>query len=106
LFVVPRGQDWGVSPKKTCMGETRPLNGTGPYPGGPIPQQAILRSVLAGMAKPVYLLDFTYLSQLRKDAHPTKYDGGIFAGDCTHWCVAGLPDTWNVLFYAALTGQI
>jgi hypothetical protein len=34
--------------------------------GGPI-----LRSVLAGMAKPVYLLDFTYLSQLRKDAHPT-----------------------------------
>ena len=103
-----RGQDWGASPKKTCMGETRPLNvsGTGPYPGGPIPQQAILRSVLAGMAKPVYLLDFTYLSQLRKDAHPTKYDGGIFAGDCTHWCVAGLPDTWNVLFYAALTGQI
>ena len=95
-----------MSPKKTCMGETRPLNGTGPYPGGPIPQQAILRSVLAGMAKPVYLLDFTYLSQLRKDAHPTKYDGGIFAGDCTHWCVAGLPDTWNVLFYAALTGQI
>lgn len=100
-----RGQDWGASPKKTCMGETRPLNGTGPYPGGPIPQQAILRGVLAGMAKPVYLLDFTYLSQLRKDAHPTKYDGGIFGGDCTHWCVAGLPDTWNVLFYAALTGQ-
>ncbi|CAO2181385.1 unnamed protein product [Urochloa humidicola] len=100
-----RGQDWGASAKKTCMGETQPLNGTGPYPGGPIPQQAILRSVLAGMAKPVYLLDFTYLSQLRKDAHPTKYDGGIFAGDCTHWCVAGLPDTWNVLFYGALTGQ-
>lgn len=98
-----RGQDWGASPKKTCMGETRPLNATGPYPGGPIPQQAILRGVLAAMAKPVYLLDFTYLSQLRKDAHPTKYDGGIFGGDCTHWCVAGLPDTWNVLFYAALT---
>uniref|UniRef100_A0A0D9Y572 Uncharacterized protein n=1 Tax=Oryza glumipatula TaxID=40148 RepID=A0A0D9Y572_9ORYZ len=83
---------------------TRPVNGTA-YPGGPIPQQAVLRSALAGMAKPVYLLDFTYLSQLRKDAHPTKYNGGIFGDDCTHWCVAGLPDTWNVLFYAALTGQ-
>ncbi|CAD6240495.1 unnamed protein product [Miscanthus lutarioriparius] len=105
LHTWARGQDWGASPKKTCMGETQPLNGTGPYPGGPIPQQAILSGVLAGMAKPVYLLDFTYLSQLRKDAHPTKYDGGIFGGDCTHWCVAGLPDTWNVLFYAALTGQ-
>uniref|UniRef100_J3KXN6 Trichome birefringence-like C-terminal domain-containing protein n=1 Tax=Oryza brachyantha TaxID=4533 RepID=J3KXN6_ORYBR len=106
-----RGQDWGASARATCMGETAPVNGTaagagaGAYPGGPIPQQAILRGVLAGMAKPVYLLDFTYLSQLRKDAHPTKYNGGIFGEDCTHWCVAGLPDTWNVLFYAALTGQ-
>ncbi|XP_062214534.1 protein trichome birefringence-like 38 [Phragmites australis] len=100
-----KGQDWGASAKTTCMGQTQPLNGTAAYPGGPIPQQAILRRVLAGMAKPVYLLDFTYLSQLRKDAHPTKYNGGIFGEDCTHWCVAGLPDTWNVLFYAALTGQ-
>jgi hypothetical protein len=87
------------------MGETEPLNSTGPYPGGPIPQQEIIQTVLAGMAKPVYLLDFTFLSQLRKDAHPTKYDGGIFGQDCTHWCIAGLPDTWNILFYAALTGQ-
>uniref|UniRef100_A0ACD5VLK9 Uncharacterized protein n=1 Tax=Avena sativa TaxID=4498 RepID=A0ACD5VLK9_AVESA len=100
-----KGQEWGASAKKTCMGETEPLNSTGPYPGGPIPQQAIIRTVLAGMAKPVYLLDFTFLSQLRKDAHPTKYDGGIFGQDCTHWCIAGLPDTWNILFYAALTGQ-
>lgn len=100
-----KGQEWGASAKKTCMGETEPLNSTAPYPGGPIPQQAILKSALAGMAKPVYLLDFTFLSQLRKDAHPTKYDGGIFGGDCTHWCIAGLPDTWNVLFYAALLGQ-
>uniref|UniRef100_A0A0D9UYB4 Uncharacterized protein n=1 Tax=Leersia perrieri TaxID=77586 RepID=A0A0D9UYB4_9ORYZ len=102
-----RGQDWGASARATCMGETQPVNGTaaGAYPGGLIPQQAILKNVLASMAKPVYFLDFTHLSQLRKDAHPTKYNGGIFGDDCTHWCVAGLPDTWNVLFYAALTGQ-
>ncbi|TVU22882.1 hypothetical protein EJB05_32603 [Eragrostis curvula] len=98
-----KGQEWGASTKTTCMGQTEPLNGTAAYPA--IPQQSILRSVLAGMAKPVYLLDFTYLSQLRKDAHPTRYNGGIFGEDCTHWCIAGLPDTWNVLFYAALTGQ-
>ncbi|MCE7766848.1 hypothetical protein GQL56_29935, partial [Pseudomonas putida] len=22
--------------------------------------------------------------------------------DCTHWCLPGLPDTWNQLFYTAL----
>ncbi|KAM3329244.1 hypothetical protein ACQJBY_026358 [Aegilops geniculata] len=100
-----RGQEWGASPRRSCAGETEPLNSTaGPYPGGPIPQQAVIRNALARMAKPVYLLDFTYLSQLRKDAHPGKY-GGMFGQDCTHWCIAGLPDTWNILFYAALTGQ-
>ncbi|XP_071680502.1 protein trichome birefringence-like 38 [Lolium perenne] len=100
-----RGQEWGAARRKTCMGETEPLNSTGTYPGGPIRQQGIIRSVLASMAKPVYLLDFTFMSQLRKDAHPSKYNGGNFGRDCTHWCIAGLPDTWNILFYAALTGQ-
>ncbi|KAL6655662.1 hypothetical protein ACP70R_006488 [Stipagrostis hirtigluma subsp. patula] len=100
-----RGPEWGGSPWKTCKGETRPLNGTAPYPGGPVRQEAALRSVLARMAKPVHLLDITFLSQQRMDAHPSNYTGGVNADDCSHWCVPGLPTTWNVLFYAALTGR-
>ncbi|KAK3164246.1 hypothetical protein QOZ80_1AG0014720 [Eleusine coracana subsp. coracana] len=98
------GQEWGT-PGKTCMGETRPLNNTAAYHGQLNPQDSIVRRILAGMAKPVYLLDITFMSQLRKDGHTTKYNGNSNGADCTHWCVAGLPDTWNIVLYAALTGH-
>ncbi|XP_008783902.1 protein trichome birefringence-like 42 [Phoenix dactylifera] len=90
------GEDWGER-GKTCVGQTEPLMAT-TYPGGPIPQESIVRGVLGSMAKPVYLLDITFLTQLRKDGHPGRYSGG----DCTHWCLAGVPDTWNLLLNAAL----
>ncbi|KAL6850353.1 hypothetical protein ACP4OV_020980 [Aristida adscensionis] len=97
------GKDWGAPRGTTCLGVTQPMNGTAAYPGGPAPEEAVLRSVLAGMAKPVHLLDFALMSQLRPDAHPSKYGGGGGV-DCSHWCIAGLPDTWNTLLYAALLG--
>lgn len=56
------------------------------------------------MSKPARLLDVTMLSQLRKDAHPSIYGGvgGHMRADCSHWCLAGVPDTWNQLLYADL----
>lgn len=69
-----------------------------PYPG-----VDIVKSVLSNMAKPVQLLDITLLTQLRKDGHPSIYTGrGINFVDCSHWCLPGVPHTWNQLLYAAL----
>jgi len=75
------------------------------YPAG-MPEAAIIvNKVLSRVKKPVYLLDVTTLSQYRKDAHPTWYGGsGRSTTDCSHWCLPGLPDTWNQLLYAALFG--
>ncbi|KAJ6830094.1 protein trichome birefringence-like 37 [Iris pallida] len=95
------GNEWGESAGKSCSGQTQPLSGS-EYPGGPLPEQAIVKRALSGMSTPVSLLDVTLLSQLRKDAHPSKYNGVGFANDCSHWCIAGLPDTWNQLLYASL----
>lgn len=62
----------------------------------------VLKKVLSRIKKPVYWLDVTALSQYRKDAHPSAY-GSIQGGtDCSHWCLPGLPDTWNHLLYATL----
>ncbi|PAN31030.1 hypothetical protein PAHAL_5G389800 [Panicum hallii] len=101
------GQEWGAPPGKTCSGETQPVSGAAAYyRGQPNLQDAIVRRVLAGMSKPVQLLDITFMSQLRKDGHTTKYSGGSGSPgtDCTHWCVAGVPDTWNtLLYYSVLT---
>ncbi|KAI3949192.1 hypothetical protein MKW92_028544 [Papaver armeniacum] len=95
------GNDWG-SPKTNCMNHTAPINGT-VYPGSSIPGVAVVKQVLSGMSVPVNLLDITTLSQLRIDGHPQYYankDGT--AHDCGHWCLAGVPDTWNSLFYASV----
>jgi len=85
------------------VGESRPVLGS-KYPGGPLPAELVLEKVLRSMKKPVELLDITTLSQLRKDGHPSIYGtGGHRSLDCSHWCLPGVPDTWNVLLYAALT---
>lgn len=96
-----RGQDWGEPGAKDCGNQTQPVSGS-TYPGGSLPQQEVVRNVLSTIKKPVYLLDITFLSQLRKDAHPSWFSGGRSALDCSHWCLAGLPDTWNQILYAAL----
>ncbi|KAJ9563326.1 hypothetical protein OSB04_008486 [Centaurea solstitialis] len=91
------GKEWGSS-SRNCYGELQPIEGSS-YPAGLPEAQVVLNKVLGSIKKPVTLLDITTLSQLRKDAHPSSYgDSGV---DCSHWCVPGLPDTWNQLMYAS-----
>ncbi|RDX60436.1 Protein trichome birefringence-like 38 [Mucuna pruriens] len=96
-----KGMEWNEPGVTNCLKETEPINGS-TYPSG-LPQALyVVEDVLKIITKPVHLLNITTLSQLRKDAHPSAYNG--FKGmDCTHWCVAGLPDTWNQLLYIAVT---
>lgn len=71
------------------------------YPGGlPLAAQ-IVKKLLRKKESIIFLLDITILSHLRKDGHPANHNGykGI---DCTHFCLSGVPDTWNQLFYASL----
>uniref|UniRef100_A0A6N2KBW0 Uncharacterized protein n=1 Tax=Salix viminalis TaxID=40686 RepID=A0A6N2KBW0_SALVM len=88
-----------ISP--THYDETRPFFGAS-YPAGPPLEWVVVSKVLSRIKKPVYVLDVTLLSQYRKDAHPSHYSGNHGGNDCSHWCLPGLPDTWNQLLYAAL----
>jgi len=66
----------------------------------------IVKEVISKMEKPVQLLDITLLTQLRRDGHPSIYTGrGTSFNDCSHWCLAGVPDIWNEIFYALLFGD-
>ncbi|GKU93408.1 hypothetical protein SLEP1_g7001 [Rubroshorea leprosula] len=96
---------------KNCYGETVPMSGT-TYPTGEYPElMRVEDEVIRDMHTPVYVLDITMLSELRKDGHPSIYSGDLSPGqkanpyqsaDCSHWCIPGLPDTWNQLFYTVL----
>ncbi|CAL0326235.1 unnamed protein product [Lupinus luteus] len=91
---------WNEPKLTNCAKETVPVNGSR-YPTGLGRESYVLQDALNRIKKPVQLLNVTILSQLRKDAHPSSYNG-IGGIDCTHWCIAGLMDTWNLLLYTEL----
>ncbi|XP_009588313.1 protein PMR5-like [Nicotiana tomentosiformis] len=98
----------------SCYGETSPVTTTlltgSMNPGMYSDQTNVVQTVIRDMNNPPFLLDITLLSAMRKDAHPSIYSGDLNSqqrinpnkADCTHWCLPGLPDTWNQLFYSAL----
>lgn len=94
------GTDWQEPGVKDCSKEKLPMTGS-TYPPGLPAAAYVVKEVISSIRKPVHLLDITTLSQLRKDAHPSIYSG-LKVMDCTHWCIAGLPDTWNELLSVAL----
>jgi hypothetical protein len=92
----------GLHNGKNCNGEAKPALAD-EHPWHQHPAELALEKVLRNMSKPVHLLNVTRMSELRKDAHPSVYGAGGHRGmDCTHWCLAGVPDTWNQLLYAEL----
>ena len=56
----------------------------------------------------VELLDITFLSQFRADGHPSQWAAAgkelQKSQDCLHWCLPGVPDVWNQMLYAKISG--
>ncbi|CAI0439088.1 unnamed protein product [Linum tenue] len=52
----------------------------------------------------IKLLDVTALSELRDEAHISNYSAKTTnnVSDCLHWCLPGVPDTWNELLAAQI----
>lgn len=52
----------------------------------------------------IKFLDITAISRLRDEGHISRYSikgrGGV--QDCLHWCLPGVPDTWNEILAAQL----
>ncbi|KAK4492726.1 hypothetical protein RD792_003546 [Penstemon davidsonii] len=93
------GSDWNEPDVKSCKGQSNPVKGSD-FPGLRPEGDSVVKSVLGKMKKPAILLDINLLTQLRKDGHPSTYANGRL--DCSHWCIAGVPDTWNQLLYTIL----
>ncbi|XP_054796652.1 protein PMR5-like [Prosopis cineraria] len=99
----------GGTTSRNCYGETEPSTGVA-YFDDYTEQRRVVDMVVREMRNPPYLLDITMLSGLRKDGHPSIYSGDLspqqranpLSSDCSHWCLPGLPDTWNQLLYTTL----
>ncbi|KAF8403923.1 hypothetical protein HHK36_012029 [Tetracentron sinense] len=94
-----------------CDSETDPIKNE-TYLSAYPPKMRVLESVMKGMKTPVSYLNITRMTDYRKDAHPSIYrkqhlteeerKSPLRFQDCSHWCLPGVPDTWNELLYAQL----
>ncbi|AES69050.1 Pmr5/Cas1p GDSL/SGNH-like acyl-esterase family protein [Medicago truncatula] len=75
------GAEWHEPGVTNCAKETTPINGSS-FSQGLAPASYVLQNVLQKITKLVQLLNVTM--------------------DCTHWCIAGVPDTWNEILYASI----
>ncbi|KAJ0261271.1 Protein trichome birefringence-like 16 [Hirschfeldia incana] len=52
----------------------------------------------------VKLLDVTALSGVRDEGHISRFSISASRGvqDCLHWCLPGVPDTWNEILFAMI----
>lgn len=108
-LVACSGGRWNAG--GACDNETEPIKNEAylmPYPS----KMEILERVLRGMKTPVTYLNITRLTDYRKDAHPSVYrkqkltaeesKSPLLHQDCSHWCLPGVPDSWNEILYAEM----
>lgn len=104
-------QQWNKSDQFKCRYQTEPIfeeSFVRPHPE----MLQVVENVLGDMKFPVSLLNITTMSDFRKDGHPSVYKKDVkeeerrrnpnMIGDCSHWCLPGLPDIWNELLYGSL----
>uniref|UniRef100_A0A803MK77 Trichome birefringence-like C-terminal domain-containing protein n=1 Tax=Chenopodium quinoa TaxID=63459 RepID=A0A803MK77_CHEQI len=111
-----RPVEWNNKDGIKCSNETRPVKKRGHWGSGSDKRiMKVVGDVIGKMKVPITVLNVTQLSEYRVDAHTKVYTetGGklltdeqkadpLHHADCIHWCLPGVPDTWNQIFLAHL----
>uniref|UniRef100_A0A2N9I126 Uncharacterized protein n=1 Tax=Fagus sylvatica TaxID=28930 RepID=A0A2N9I126_FAGSY len=111
-----RSEDWNKKGKLKCFNETKPVMKKRHWGTGSDKRiMSVVTNVVEKMKVPVTFINVTQISEYRIDAHSSIYTetGGRLLNeeeradpehhaDCIHWCLPGVPDTWNQIFFAHL----
>ncbi|KAL6534436.1 Protein trichome birefringence-like 35 [Orobanche hederae] len=107
--------EWERGGKGNCYDEKQPIHDMSYWgSGSDLPTMRMLEKILSRLGSKVSVVNITQLSEYRKDGHPTIYrkfwetlgpeklaDPSKYS-DCIHWCLPGVPDTWNELLFQFL----
>lgn len=107
--------DWGGEPGRNCYNETTMIEDPN-YWGSDCRKSLmqVLGEELSDSNFLITLLNITQLTSYRKDAHPGIYrkffgplppdvpTNPMKYADCIHWCLPGVQDNWNELFFTKL----
>ncbi|KAH6799668.1 hypothetical protein C2S51_036152 [Perilla frutescens var. frutescens] len=104
-----RGGDWNTG--GGCHLETMPDLGAPPVS---YERYSLFKTFVDALSEHrgiqnIELLNVTSMASQRKDGHCSSYHLGpsvrpstLRHQDCSHWCLPGVPDSWNELLYAVL----
>ncbi|XP_010553609.1 PREDICTED: protein trichome birefringence-like 2 [Tarenaya hassleriana] len=105
-----RGGPWNSGGQ--CHRETEPIFNKRYLAKYPSKMRALEYILRDEMKTPVIYMNISRLTDFRKDGHPSIYrkvyetEGerreAVSHQDCSHWCLPGVPDTWNELLYVSL----
>ncbi|PKA46042.1 hypothetical protein AXF42_Ash021248 [Apostasia shenzhenica] len=112
--------EWRAGSNGNCYNESHPItNEEFRGAGSSLEIMEAVKEAVGGMKKmKVMILNITQLSEYRKDGHTSVFserrgklltreqrsEPEVYA-DCIHWCLPGVPDTWNEILYAYLIYQ-
>lgn len=110
-----RSWEWRNGSNGNCFNESYPIQRPFWGAGSSLDVMRAVAEALQGLKVKVTMLNITQLSEFRKDAHTSVYTerrGKLITGelrlnpemyaDCIHWCLPGVPDTWNEILYTYL----
>ncbi|KAG0481183.1 hypothetical protein HPP92_012041 [Vanilla planifolia] len=111
-----RSADWGRKEGIRCYNETKPVRKRGYWgSGSDKDMMEVVSGVVERMKVRLTFINVTQLSEYRIDGHASVYTethGEVLTdeekadpqqyADCIHWCLPGVPDTWNRIFFALL----
>ncbi|GLJ35762.1 hypothetical protein SUGI_0718200 [Cryptomeria japonica] len=102
------GKMWGKKEGGGCFKETEPiakLEEEQVKINPDMKRVLTMGNVTQEMKSKVKVVNITWMSMHRKDAHSSVYnkrdenrtESDYSKADCSHWCLPGLPDVWNHL---------
>ncbi|CAA2973822.1 protein trichome birefringence-like 31 [Olea europaea var. sylvestris] len=107
--------EWKPGSDGNCFTETHPIEGSYWGTGSNLEIMGIVKEITGKLKANVRLLNITQLSEFRKDGHTSVFGerkGKLLTkeqrsdpknyADCIHWCLPGVPDSWNEILYALL----
>lgn len=108
-----RGGDWktGGSCHLETLPDVTPLTSLQEWAELLQPVNDFLGDNLRPKLQGVSMLNVTRMTAQRKDGHLSVYlspSGPVarYKQDCSHWCLPGVPDTWNELLYALIMRRL
>lgn len=100
FFRTFESSHWSGQNRDTCKVTRRPSLKTHGRDRSPISD--IIIKVVKKMRVPATVLHVTPMGAFRSDGHVGTWSDNPSVPDCSHWCLPGVPDTWNEILFSYL----